>query len=363
MPSPYRADQIGSLLRPAELLKARADYSEGHIDQARLREAEDDAIIDVLGLQRQTGMDVVTDGEYRRTEFRSVFGDAVEGLEDGPAPQSPGQGSGAVSPGLVITSKVRQLRRLTAHESGFLLQRAVAPFKITLPSVSQIVSSYWQRGYSEQAYQSVSMLYPEIVAIVRQEVEALIAEGVAYIQIDAPRYTYFVDERWRQRFRDQGEDPDTIMQEWIEADNASLAGIDPQGATVAMHLCRGNNRGAWFGEGGYEPVAEKLFNDIAVDRFLLEYDSERSGGFEPLRFMPRHKTVVLGLVTTKSGAMERMEDLLRQIDEASRHFPMENLALSPQCGFATFSDGNPLSWDQQRLKLELVAETARRAWG
>jgi methionine synthase II (cobalamin-independent) len=154
-----------------------------------------------------------------------------------------------------------------------------------------------------------------------------------------------VDARWRRRFRDQGEEPDTVLDLWIAADNASLAGINLQGATLAMHMCRGNNRGAWFGEGSYAPIAEKLFNAIAVERFLLEFDSERAGGFAPLRLGPRDKSVVLGLITTKTGIMQQEEALLRRIDEAAQHFPMEHLALSPQCGFATFAEGNPLSWD------------------
>ena len=242
-------------------------------------------------------------------------------------------------------------------------QHAGAPIKITLPSVSQIVSSFYRHGVGESAYPDTAALYPDIIAILRQEIEVLVTEGVSYIQIDAPRYTYFVDERWRQRFRDQGEDPDLIIDEWIDADNASLSGLDPKGTTLAMHLCRGNNRGAWFGEGDYSPIAEKIFNAINIDRFLLEFDSDRSGGFEPLKFVPRDKTVVLGLITTKTGPPEEIDDLLRRIDEAGRYISMENLAISPQCGFATFFEGNPLSWEQQRRKLELVVETARRAWG
>ncbi|HSF34383.1 MAG TPA: methionine synthase [Candidatus Tectomicrobia bacterium] len=359
----YRSDQVGSLLRPPELLQARTEHDQGHITPEQLRQIEDQAILQALALQRQVGLDVVTDGEYRRTEFRSIFDQAVEGLREDPTPTRPGQGAGAVRPRLVIGDSVRQVRRMTAHESSFLQRHAAAPFKITLPAVSQIVSSYWQRGVSQQAYHSVSAVYPEIVGIVRREIEALIAEGVPYIQLDAPRYTYFVDERWRQRFRDEGEDPDVVIDEWIEADNASLAGIRPEGATIAMHLCRGNNRGGWFGEGSYAPIAEKLFNAIAVERFLLEFDSERAGGFAPLRLIPRDKRVVLGLITTKTGTIEQEDDLLRRIDEASQYFPMANLALSPQCGFATFAEGNPLSWDEQRRKLELVVKTARRAWG
>jgi 5-methyltetrahydropteroyltriglutamate--homocysteine methyltransferase len=345
------------------LLQARAAREQGHITLAQLRQSEDQAILHALELQRQVGLDVVTDGEYRRAEFRSVFEQAVAGLREAPAPAPPGPGAGAVRPRLVIGDRLRQVRRLTAHEASFLQQHAAAPFKITIPAVSQIVSSYWQRGVSDQACAGVAALYPEIVGMVRREIEALVAEGVPYIQIDAPRYTYFVDERWRQRFRDQGEDPDAVIDEWIAADNASLAGIDPHGTTIAMHLCRGNNRGAWFGEGSYAPIAEKLFNAIAVERFLLEFDSERAGGFAPLRLVPRDRRVVLGLITTKTGTMETEEELLRRIDEAAQYVSMEHLALSPQCGFATFAEGNPLSWDEQRRKLELVVRTARRAWG
>ena len=359
----YRADTIGSLLRPPELLQARAAYEHGNLTDEQLRQVEDTAILRALELQRQVGLDVVTDGEYRRAEFRSVFDQAVEGLVQGTASVRPGQGPETVRPALVIGARVRQVRRMTAHESSFLQQHATGPFKIAMPAVSQIVSSYWQQDVSASVYPRMSSLYPEIAAIVRREIEALLAEGVPYIQIDAPRYTYFVDERWRQRFRDQGTDPDTVLDEWIAADNASLSGINAQGATIAMHLCRGNNRGAWFGEGSYAPLAEKLFHTMAVERFLLEFDSERSGGFAPLRLMPRDKIVVLGLITTKTGTLEPEAEVLRRIDEAAHHFPMEQLALSPQCGFATFAAGNPLSWDEQRRKLELVVQMARRAWG
>ncbi len=362
MVQPYRADTVGSLLRPPELLQECTAHEQGDLTSAQLRQAEDTAILQALELQRQVGLDVVTDGEYRRAEFRSVFDQAVEGLVRSTPPGRPGQGPETVRPTLIIGAKVRQVRRMTAHESSFLQQHAAAPFKIAIPAVSQIVSSYWQQDVSASAYPSMSALYPEIAAIVRREIEALLAEGVPYIQIDAPRYTYFVDERWRQRFRDQGADPDAVLDEWIAADNASLAGINPQGATIAMHLCSGNNRGGWFGEGSYAPIAEKLFNTLAVERFLLEFDSERSGGFAPLRLMPRDKTIVLGLITTKTGTLEPAEEVLRRIDEAAQHFPMENLALSPQCGFATFAAGNPLSWDEQRRKLELVVQTARRVW-
>lgn len=363
MPPAFRADQVGSLLRPAKLLEARELHQQSQLDREGLTRAEDEAILHALEMQRQVGMDVFTDGEYRRTEFRSVFADAVGGMVEILPEDQADPPLGGVNPVTLIRDKVERLRRLTAHESGFLKQHAEAPVKITLPSVSQIVSSFYRLGVGEAAYPDTAALYPDIIGILRQEIEDLVAEGVSYIQIDAPRYTYFVDERWRQRFRDQGEDPDLIIDEWIEADNASFSGLDLKGATLAMHLCRGNNRGAWFGEGGYGTIAEKLFNAINVDRFLLEFDSDRSGGFEPLSYVPGDKTVVLGLITTKTGIPEEADHLLRRLDEASQYFPMENMAISPQCGFATFFEGNPLSWEQQRRKLELVVETARRAWG
>ena len=215
---------------------------------------------------------------------------------------------------------------------------------------------------SAQAYTDVSALYPEVAAIVRREIEALIAEGVPYIQIDAPRYTYFVDERWRQRFRDRGEDPDVIIDEWIAADNASLVGINPQGTTIAIHLCRGNNRGAWFGEGSYAPIAEKLFNAIACERFLLEFDSARSGGFAPLQRVPRHKTVVLGLITTQDGDHGAGRRLAAPHRRGAQHFPMENLALSPQCGLRPLLP-QPALLGRAATEAQLVVQTARRAWG
>ena len=262
---------------------ARGPHSplSAQLDQKELTRVEDEAILEALELQRQIGMDVFTDGEYRRSEFRSVFADAVGGMVELPPAQQTSPPFGGVNPIMVIGDKVQRLRRLTAHESSFLNQHAGSPVKITLPSVSQIVSSYYRPGVSDAAYPSVSALYPDVISIVRQEIEDLVAEGVSYIQIDAPRYTYFVDDRWRQRFREQGEDPDVIIDEWIEADNASLAGLDLKGATIAMHLCRGNNRGSWFGDGSYAPIAKKLFNSISVDRFLLEFDGDRSAKRPP----------------------------------------------------------------------------------
>ena len=201
----------------------------------------------------------------------------------------------------------------------------------------------------------------------KAEIRALVEEGVKYVQIDAPRYSYYIDPKWRQFVQgEMGVDPDTALDEAIRVDNACLEGLDQHsrqgGVTLAMHLCRGNNRSQWYAEGGYDPIAEKLFNELNVDRFLLEYESERSGTFDALRFVPRSKSVVLGLVSSKLPALESADDLIRRIEEASRFVPIENLALSPQCGFASTMEGNLLSEDDQWRKLQLVADTARRVW-
>jgi 5-methyltetrahydropteroyltriglutamate--homocysteine methyltransferase len=202
------------------------------------------------------------------------------------------------------------------------------------------------------------------VPIIRREVQRLAAAGVDYVQIDAPRYSYYIDPKWRDHIRvEMGLDPEAALNEAIRSDNFCLQGVDRTSVTMAIHLCRGNNRSQWYAEGGYDPIAEQLFNQLDVDQFLLEYESARAGTFEPLRFVPSKKRVVLGLVSTKVAALESQDDLLRRIDEASRHVPVERLGLSPQCGFASAMEGNLLTEDEQWKKLELVVETARKVWG
>ena len=361
----YRADQVGSLLRPPELLEARAAHAEGQIDLDQLRQIEDEAILDALELQRQVGLDVFTDGEYRRSLFLASFFEAVEGFGPTFDRQWRGSQSEMALPAQVraVAGKLRKLRRITAHESAFLKEHSPGPYKVTLPSAGFMTERTYQRGLTDQFYPTFSDLLRDMVGIVQGEVQALADEGVPYIQLDAPGYTRYVDQRVRQEMRDVGWDPDQMATEAIEADNASLEGAKREGVTLAAHLCRGNNRSQWRQEGGYDPIAEKLFNSLQVDVFLLEYDSQRAGGFEPLRFVPRGKSVVLGLVTTKEGKLESQGQLLRQIDAASKYVPLENLAISPQCGFATVAAGNLISWDDQRRKLELVVDTARKVWG
>ena len=234
---------------------------------------------------------------------------------------------------------------------------------MTLPSATQFPAISYKRGVTDKVYPDHSALLWDIVEIMKTELARLAAEGVAYIQIDAPRYSYYMDPKWRDWIRtEMNSDPDTLLDEAIRADNACFAAARKPGVTLAIHLCRGNNRSHWYAEGGYDAIAEKLFTTMDVDRFLLEYDDERSGTFEPLRFIPRKKTVVLGLVSSKRPQLESQNQLVDRINEAARHFPLENMALSPQCGFASTMEGNLLTEDEQWAKLRLVAETARRVW-
>ncbi len=365
MGAPYRADQVGSFLRPAELLEARRAAA---TDPERLRGLEDRHIRRVLAKQQELGCEVFTDGELRRKNFMSDFTDAVEGFDLGDAVARTWQAGGAASAPVssvagIVTAKLRQLRRLTAHELPFLQAHGPGAIKMTLPSATQFPAIAYKRGVTDKVYPSHSALLWDIVAIMKAEVQALVADGVPYVQIDAPRYSYYVDPKWRDYIRtEMGLDPDAALDEAVRADNACLEGARRAGVTLAIHLCRGNNRSHWYAEGGYDPIAEKLFGTLQVDRFLLEYDDERSGTFEPLRFVPRGETVVLGLVSSKRPQLESRRELIRRIEEAARYVPLASLALSPQCGFASTMEGNLLSEDDQWAKLRLVVETAREVW-
>jgi 5-methyltetrahydropteroyltriglutamate--homocysteine methyltransferase len=362
---PFRADHIGSLLRPPQLLAARVDYSAGHLSGEDLRRVEDQAIVDVIGLQRRIGINIYTDGEYRRHSWLTAMNDALDGFVPDHVVmpwQGPGGGMTKVS-SQVVGRRLRQKRRLHGHESAFLREHAPGPFKITLPSVMIYVSGAFKPGVTDKNYPTRSDLRAELVNIVRNEVRLLVEEGVSYIQIDDPSLTFYVDEQLREFLQDQGLDMDHWVDEAIAADNACLEPMADSSSLRALHLCRGNSQGRWLANGGYEPVAERLFNLVQADRFLLEYDSERAGGFESLRFVPKGKTVVLGLVSTKNKELESQDDLLRRIEEVSKYVPVEHLAISPQCGFATVSVGNPLTYDDQQRKLQLVVDTAEKVWG
>jgi len=363
-----RADNVGSFLRPKELLDARL----GDAPVKKLHEIEDKHILRVLGKQKELGFKIFTDGELRRAGFMGDFTDSVTGLGSGEVVKRTWHGSDEMEqearprstmPGFVV-ERIKQTKRLTAHEVPFLKQHAPGPVKMTLPSATQFPAIAYKKGRSEKAYPTHSDFLRDVTAIIRDEVKALADEAISYIQIDAPRYSYYLDPKWREYLRGEtGMELDALLDEAVAADNACFAVGKRPGNTLAIHLCRGNNRSHWYARGGYDAIAEKLFNELKVDEFLLEYDDERSGSFEPLRLVPKDKSVVLGLVSSKNPELESVDVLARRIDEAKKYIPLERLALSPQCGFASTLEGNLLTEDEQWAKLKLVADVAAKVWG
>jgi 5-methyltetrahydropteroyltriglutamate--homocysteine methyltransferase len=362
-----RADNVGSFLRPQELLDARF----GDASPEQIREIEDRHILRVLDKQKQFGFKVFTDGELRRSGFMSDFTDAITGMgtqivqrtwhgqdemEQQDRPRS-------TMPGFVV-EPIRQTRGLTAHEIPFLKQHSPGPIKMTLPSATQFPAIAYKKGVSEKAYPNQSAFLRDVTAIIKNEVKALADERISYIQIDAPRYSYYLDPKWRDFLKTEtGMEVDALLDEAIKSDNACFTAGRRADNTLAIHLCRGNNRSHWYAQGGYDSIAEKLFNELDVDEFLLEYDDERSGSFEPLRFVPPGKQVVLGLVTTKKPELEDRDLLKRRIEDASHFVDIEQLCLSPQCGFSSTEEGNKLSIDDERAKLELIVGVAEEVWG
>ena len=383
MVTKYRAEQVGSFLRPQEVLDAHLAQREGKLPLEQLRAIEDKAILECLEMQKRAGIDVFTDGEFRRAGWSSDFADSVHGyvpgrpavvlrFQGGEQAPSDGRDLGMPSPrggaiqqgGRVIGERLVPHRRMTEHESKFLKEHAPGPYKVTMPAASYIVARGYNPEVTDKVYGNRVGVLGAVAEIINTEIKALIAEGCRYIQLDNPHYPDYVVEERREQWRAIGIDPEQAMREDVEADNACLKGIDRRDLTVGMHFCRGNGgRGGWHTEGGYDPIAETVFGGLDYDTFLLEYDSERAGTFEPLRYMPQGKVAVLGLVTTKSGELEPQELIERRIDEASKYVALDDLALSPQCGFASVMQGNPLSFEEQSRKLELVVSTARKVWG
>ena len=361
----YKADHVGSFLRPSDILAARQSAT---VDTEGLRALEDKHVMRVLAKQKELGFEIFTDGELRRRNFMSDFTDAVEGFDMSDAvarmwDATLGKETNVSKVTGIVTSKLRQVRPLTGHELPFMKRNAPGTIKMTLPSPTQFPAIAYKRGITDRVYKTPSELLWDIVEITKREMAMLSSEGVRYIQIDAPRYSYFMDPKWTEWIRkEMNYDPDDLLDESIRADNACFDAARRSGVTLAIHLCRGNNRSHWYAEGGYDRIAEKMFTGMHVDRFLLEYDDARSGTFEPLRFVPRDKTVVLGLVSTKRPELEDQGQLISRIHEAARYFPLENLALSPQCGFASTMEGNLLTEEQQWAKLRLVVNTARKVW-
>jgi 5-methyltetrahydropteroyltriglutamate--homocysteine methyltransferase len=368
MTNSFRADHVGSLLRPADLLAAR----HSHVPADELHALEDQQILRVLQRQKDIGLEIFTDGELRRTNFMSDITEAVEGFDLGDAvqrswnddPQQASKPAAVSSVTCIVTSALRQRHPFTGRELPFLRAHAPGPIKITLPSATQFPAISFKYGITDAVYRDPYALLDAITALMVEDLRTLAASGISYLQIDAPRYSYYLDPKWTAWMQEELRvDPAHMLTASLAADNACFAAARQAGVTLAIHLCRGNNRSHWYAQGGYDSIAERLFAELAVDRFLLEYDDERSGTFEPLRFVPKDKTVVLGLVSSKHPAIERKEDLIRRVNEAARWVPLEQLALSPQCGFASTMEGNLLTEEDQWAKLKLVVDTAREIWG
>jgi 5-methyltetrahydropteroyltriglutamate--homocysteine methyltransferase len=357
--NPYHCEVVGSLLRP-EYLKRAIDDGDGD-----LREVQDRAVLEAIALQEDCGIHVITDGEARR---RSWFDPLTEGLA-GYSREVPGpvhfRGAGGVAQKQqarlpAVTSRLSLRRNIPLDEYAFLSAHTTRPVKATLPGMTY-ASVLWMPGVSERAYADREAYMAEALGLVKQVVGELVEAGVRYVQLDSPRYTHLVSEEGQANLRRIGLDTATWLDEMIALDNEVIEAFPD--ITFGVHLCRGNNRSMWAVEGGYDAIAEQLFNGLACDRILAEYDSPRAGTFAPLRFVPSDKVVVLGLITTKEPELEDADQLKRRIDEAARHVPLERLALSPQCGFASSVPGNLVTHDDQRAKLEQLGRVARDVWG
>jgi 5-methyltetrahydropteroyltriglutamate--homocysteine methyltransferase len=370
MTTEYHAEHVGSLLRPPWLLEARESCDKGTLSKEALREAEDRAIAENLTMQEEAGLRVFTDGEARRESWRAGLIEALDGLVPAARPMKWYRDGREVPPeeigadGVAAAAKVTRKQDLTGVEAAFMAGHAPGMFKITMIS-SSMGAMIWHPQVSAAVYPTPASLIEDLVPLQLAEIDRLAGQGVRWIQLDSLAYNRVFDTSKADNVRG-GLSPEQLLDATVTVD-AGLVGAIKQAhpeMTVGLHICRGNARSAYGGAGSYEAVAERLFNEVPVDRFLLEYDTDRAGGFEPLRFMPKDgPVVVLGLVTTKVPQLEDSAELLRRIGEASKYVPLENLALSPQCGFASGAAGNLITPDDQRRKLELVASTARQVWG
>ena len=366
---PFRADHVGSLIRPDALIEARAAAEKGELAAAELARIQHRAIRDVVRLQQEAGLRLATDGEYNRFSWQRDFLLKIGNVRPMASKLTVRFHSAAgtrdhTPPSLQVVGKLSRPQGIFVDDFKFLksITPAGVTAKITIPSPTIVHFRGGREAIDARAYPQMDAFYDDLAAVYRAEIADLAAVGCRYLQIDEVNLAYLCDPELRRQVANIGEDPATLPKTYAKLLNAAIAG-KPDDMTVCMHLCRGNFAGAWIADGGYEPIAELLFNDIGVDGYFLEYDSVRAGGFEPLRFLPKGKIAVLGLVTTKSPQMETKDELKRRIDEASRYAPLEQLALSPQCGFSSGIGGNAMTVEDEIAKLRLVVETAREVWG
>ncbi|OGA27108.1 MAG: hypothetical protein A3I01_15640 [Betaproteobacteria bacterium RIFCSPLOWO2_02_FULL_65_24] len=371
---PYRADQVGSLLRPAELKAAHEQWLQGKYDYAELRKLQDRCILEAIALQESAGLHAVTDGELRRTSFSTDF---IEKLEGAKSPghlaiqgTAGGLATGGQQPGkpfapraFLVSGKLRHSRPIEAENFNFVMAHTRRTPKQAIPSPTMLLRG-GRDAVSREAYPDLAQFHADVTRVYQEELKQLGEAGCSYLQLDDTNYAYLCDPKLIETFREWGYDPAGMPERFAKLINACISGR-PAGMTVGIHICRGNSSGQWAAQGPYEPVADELLNTLEVDGFFLEYDDARSGGFEPLRFFPKGSTkrVVLGLVSSKNPAVESKDVLKRRIEEASKYVPLENLCLSPQCGFASTFKGNPITPEVQKRKLELVVQVATEVWG
>jgi 5-methyltetrahydropteroyltriglutamate--homocysteine methyltransferase len=372
--APYRADQVGSLLRSPELKAAHEQSLQGQFDAAKLKALQDQAIIEAIRLQESVGLYAITDGELRRSSFSTDFIEKLEGARSPGHLNLSGTGGGMAEPArqpgkpfapraFVVTGKLKHSRGIEVDNFRFVKEHTRRHPKQTMPSPTMLLRG-GRGSVSKEAYPDMNEFYADIVKVYRDELKVLGEAGCNYVQLDDTNYAYLCDERLRETFREWDYNPDEMPGRFAKLINDVTAGR-PAGMIVGIHICRGNSSGQWAAQGPYEAVADSLLNELNVDGYFLEYDDARSGGFEPLRFFPKNskKRVVLGLVSTKNPAVESKDDVKRRVEEAAKFVPLENLCVSPQCGFASTYKGNPITPEVQKRKLEVVVEVANAVWG
>ena len=360
---PFHADHVGSLLRPARLLEARAQAAAGEISGEQLRAVEDECIRDVVALQENAGLQVVTDGEFRRTYWHFDFFEGFDGFELGkPLDMGTFEGISEQPPSALVTARVQRSKPVMVDHFTYLNGLTNRTAKISVPGPSMMHFRAGRDGISKDVYPDLDLFWDDLTVAYRAELGDMAANGCSYIQLDDISYAYLCDSDVRAKLTGQGEDPDALALTYANALNDAIRDL-PDTVTTGTHMCRGNFQSTWAASGGYEPVAEIVFNTINVDALFMEYDSERAGGFEPLRFVPSDKFVVLGLVTTKTPGLEDKDDLKRRIDEAAKYVDLERLCLSPQCGFSSTHHGNKISEEDEIAKLRLIIEVADEVWG
>ena len=361
---PARGDHVGSFLRPKYLLDARGQKAKGEITPEQLRLVEDKAIAEIVAFQEDVGLKAITDGEFRRTYFHVDFLEQIGGVKsDIPVTIIKPDGSQELAPPVMkVVDKVRHVKDIQLADFNYLKSKTKQTPKVSIPSPTMLHFRGGRAGISKAHYPDLEDFYQDVANAYGDELRSLASAGATYVQMDDTNLAYLCDDTMREAARGRGDDPNELPHRYAGFINRVVA-QKPAGMTLAVHLCRGNFKSTWAAQGGYEPVAEALLSEMNVDAYFLEYDDARSGDFKPLRFLPKGKTVVLGLITTKVGTLESKDDIKRRIDEATKYVSLDQLALSPQCGFSSTVHGNDIAVESQRAKLRLVMEVSQEVWG